>query len=167
MTVDAETFKDLMARFPAGVTVVTTEVDGRRYGLTVSAFASVSLDPPLVLVCIDRGAESHDRIEESGVFAVSFLGEDQADLSDRFAGFHDVDDRFEGIATTTRSTGAPLLKEAVAHADCRVEHAADGGDHTIFVGRVQEGRVLRPEARPLAFWNRGYHRLGDPPGGDR
>lgn len=163
MVVDESTFKDLMARFPAGVTVVTTERDGQRHGLTVSAFASVSLDPPLVLACIDVDAESHDMIADSGVYGVSFLSEKQADLSDRFAGFHDVDDRFEGIEATTLQTGAPLLADALAVADCTVEKAVEAGDHTIFVGRVEAAAINRPTALPLAFWNRGYRRLEDLP----
>lgn len=161
MTVDPETFKDLMARFPAGVAVVTTDHEGARHGLTVSAFASVSLSPPLVLACIDVDAESHDMIAASGIFGVSFLSEKQEHLSDRFAGFDDVDDRFEGIETTTLETGAPLLVEALARADCRVEKIIEAGDHSIFIGRLVDADVPRPGARPLAYWNRGYHRLED------
>lgn len=165
MTVDADTFKDLMARFPAGVTVVTTRHDDARYGLTVSAFASISLDPPLVLISIAEGADSHDRIREAGVFGVSYLSEKQAHLSDRFAGFDDVEDPFTDVPTTTLETGAPLLSDAVAHVDCRVESVLDGGDHTLFLGRVVAGDVLRPEARPLVYWDRGYHGIGPTPGG--
>lgn len=161
MTVDKETFKDLMSRFPAGVTVVTTDHDGTRHGLTVSALASVSLSPPLVLVCIDREAFSHDLIAESKRFAVSFLGDDQQAISDRFAGFDDADDRFEGYATSTLATGAPLLDDAIAWLDLSLHEAVPAGDHTVFIGRVEAGEVRDPDARPLVYWGRGYFGLED------
>lgn len=161
MTVDKETFKDLMSRFPAGVTVVTTDHDGTRHGLTVSAFASVSLSPPLVLACVDVDAFSHDLIAGSKRFGVSFLADDQEAISNRFAGLDDVEDRFEGLETSTLETGAPLLDDALAWMDCSVHEAVPAGDHTIFVGRVEAAKLLVPDARPLVYWGRGYFGLDD------
>lgn len=159
MTVDKETFKDLMSRFPAGVTVVTTDHDGTRHGLTVSAFASVSLSPPLILVSVDRDAFSHDLIADSKRFGVSFLADDQEALSNRFAGMHDVDDRFEEVPTSTLETGAPLLDDAVAWIDCTVHEAVPAGDHTVFLGRVEALKLRDADARPLVYWKRGYFGL--------
>ncbi|MFI0350261.1 flavin reductase [Actinomadura sp. 9N407] len=160
MTVDAQTFRAVLGQWPTGVAVVTTTAGDRRHGMTASSFSSVSLDPPLVLVCLARDIHTHELIERSGVFAVSFLGKDQAAVGHRFAG-RDPGDRFAGQPWTPAPTGAPVLGGALAWLDCRVAHAYPGGDHTIFVGEVLAAEVCRRTA-PLLFHSRAWGQLADP-----
>lgn len=155
---DADEFRRVMGHFPTGVTVVTTRTpDGRPCGLTVNAFSSVSLDPTLVLVCIERDAESHDCLHESGVFAVSVLeGETGESLSRRFSSF-ERGDKFEGVAHRPERTGSPILEQAMAWLDCRVIQAVEAGDHTIFVGEALEGDAREGDA--LIYYRGGYATL--------
>ncbi|WP_165958823.1 flavin reductase [Actinomadura sp. KC345] len=159
MGVDAQTFRTVLGQWPTGVAVVTTTADGW-HGMTASSFSSVSLDPPMVLVCLARGIHTHALVERSGAFAVSILGEDQAAIGHGFAG-HAPGDRFAGQDWTAAPTGAPVLDAALAWLDCRVAHAYPGGDHTIFVGEVTAARVPRRTA-PLLFHSRAWGQLADP-----
>lgn len=156
--IDHAEFRRVLGHFATGVSVVTTlRHDGSPCGLTVSSVASVSLDPPLVLVCIDREADSHDCIAEAGFFAASFLGEEGGEsLARRFSAW-DVDDKFAGVAYSGRGSGAPVLDAALAWVDCRVTHALPGGDHTIYVGRVEAADAR--EGTPLVYYRGGYGRL--------
>ena len=140
---DAATFRAALGQWPTGVTLVTTAVDGQWYGVTASSFSSVSLDPPLVSVCLARSAFAHDLVLASGAFGVTILAKDQAELGQRFARFEAGVDRFEGASWETASTGSPLLSQALGWLDCVVEHAYSGGDHTIFVGRVESAATPR------------------------
>ena len=161
--VDPGTFRDVMAQWPSGVTVVTTLEDGTWHGLTASSFSSVSLDPPLVSVCLDRRLYSHGLISAGGVFGVNVLAKDQAEVARRFAGMVpglEVADRFDGENWTTASTGVPLLDSALGWLDCRVVHEYPGGDHTIFVGEVLAGHAARRTA-PLLFHSRGWGQFAD------
>ena len=161
--VDPGTFRDVMAQWPSGVTVVTTLVDGAWHGMTASSFSSVSLDPPLVSVCLDRRLYSHGLISAGGVFGVNVLAKDQAEVARRFAGMVpglEVADRFDGENWTTASTGVPLLDSALGWLDCRVVHEYPGGDHTIFVGEVLAGHAARRTA-PLLFHSRGWGQFAD------
>lgn len=151
-------FRKVMGNFATGVTVVTTRAGSAPQGLTVNAFSSLSLTPPLVLVCIDKGVNSHGAIAQSGIFAVNILARDQEEISKRFADKAWEGRRFEGLATRTAVTGAPILDGVVAYIDCRVTSALEGGDHTIFVGKVEELKVQR-EAEPLLFFRGRYARL--------
>jgi len=157
MTVTADAFRDALACWASGVTIVTSCHDEVVHGMTVSAFASVSLDPPLVLVCADKGSETHGVIAASGHFAVNVLGEGQRALSDRFARAKDEHLRFEGVAWGRAVTGAPLLDEALVSIDCRTEAAHDAGDHVIYVGRVEALR--RREGEPLLYYRGRYRSL--------
>lgn len=158
--VDADAFRGVLGRFPAGVTVVTVDVDGQRKGMTASAFASVSLDPPLVLVCVDKGARTHDKVQGAGAFGVNILARDQKDRSDRFAGIVDEPaEPFEAYPVREGPTGSPLFEDALAVLDTEVHRAVDAGDHTIFVGRVLEADLQRPSAVPLVYEDRSYHQL--------
>ncbi|MBI4497323.1 MAG: flavin reductase [Chloroflexi bacterium] len=160
MAVDAQTFREVMAHFATGVAVVTTLRPEGFHGLTVNAFCSVSLEPPLVLVCLDRLSLSHDYVRESGVYGVSILGRGQMFLADRFSGQAPlVSPRFEGVPYRTAATGVPLLGQALAWLDCRVAAEYDGGDHTIFLGQVEAAGVGAADA-PLVFYGRRYVRLG-------
>ena len=158
--IDPDEFRRVMGHFATGVTVVTTrERDGRPCGLTANAVSSVSLEPRLILVCVDRTADSHDCIRASGVFAVNVLGEDGGEgetLSRRFAGPGQAD-KFEGVAYREQRTGAPVLDAALAWLDCRVTEAIEAGDHTIYIGEVVAADAR--EGSPLIYYRGGYGRL--------
>lgn len=160
--VDPATFREVMAQWPSGVTVVTTTApDGAWHGMTASSFSSVSLEPPLVSICLTKTLYSHQLISDSGVFGINVLAKDQIDVGRRFAGMEKgVVDRFAGESWTTADTGAPLLDSALGWFDCRVVHAYPGGDHTIFVGEVMAGHAAR-KAAPLLFHSRGWGQFAD------
>jgi hydroxymethylglutaryl-CoA lyase len=158
MPISPQAFKQSLAQWASGVTVVTTVFGGQRLGLTVSSFTSVSLNPPLVSVCIDNKLYTRTAIEHSGVFAVNVLDMHQLDFGLIFAGLKpDVEDRFAGIETTTAVTGSPLLPGVLAWLDCRVWRAYDGGDHTIFVGEVVATDASGADT-PLIYHNRLWRR---------
>lgn len=144
-----------MGHFPTGVAVVTTRrEDGSIRGLTVNAFCSVSLDPTLVLVCIERSAESHEWIAETGVFAVNVLeGEAGEAISRRFAGL-EVGEKFDGVAYHSEQTGSPILDASMAWLDCRVVQSVPSGDHTVFIAEALEGDAR--EGSPLLYYRGGY-----------
>lgn len=155
MSVDDAQFKLAMSHFASGVTVVTTELDGRPYGLTVASFASLSLHPPLVLVCIENAVKSHDALASSKRFGVSILGAEQADISGRFAS--KADDKFAGIVTRRGETGVPLIAGALCTIECSVREQLPGGDHTIFVGEVLATQVR--EGAPLVYFRSAYRQI--------
>jgi len=159
MPISAEAFRDALRHFPAGVTLVTLKVGEEIHGLTVSAFVSVSPDPPLIAVIIDDKHRAHELLERPGtVFAVNILGEADQALSDRFA-WGPEPNRFAAGRWTTAATGAPILVDAVAWLDCTIASRHPAGSHTIYVGAVQASAVPRPEGAPLLYWNRDYRRL--------
>ena len=156
MPVDPADFRRALGQFAAGVTVVTTrDGQGRSLGLTVTAFASVSLDPALVLVCVDHRSETHAGFRHEGLFGVSILAEGQEEVSRRFAGGGPA--KFTGLELGRGTTGVPLIPGAVAHLECRVIATHVAGDHTIYVGEVLSAEV-RP-GRPLLYHDRRYRRL--------
>jgi len=156
MGIDVAVLKKGLGAFPKGVTVVTTEMAGVRAGMTVSAFSSLSLDPPLVLVCIDRKSRFHPVIAEAGRFAVNVLSASQEELSNRFSSR--AEDKFEGVEVRTGALGLPLLPGSLATLECEVRESLPGGDHSIFVGEVRHAEVA-PEGEPLIYWRSGYRRL--------
>ncbi len=159
MTVSSESFRDVLRHFPSGVTIVTVKAGEEVHGLTVSAFASVSPEPPLVTVMIDHRHQAYKMIETEGAtFAVNILHQDQAELSNRFAWVKD-EDRFLAGTWTTAATGAPVLAEALAWLDCTIYGKVAAGSHTVYIGEVQAAGTPRPDAPPLVYWNRGYRRL--------
>ncbi|NJN16831.1 MAG: flavin reductase family protein [Oscillochloris sp.] len=155
--IDEALFRHAMSQFASGVTVVTTAFEGRLGGLTVSSFASLSLNPPLVLVCIDHSANSHDLIAESGLFAVNILGEGQEHLSRRFA--ERDSEKFLPGAFTLSAAGLPLITGALAQIECRVHNSLPGGDHTIYVGEVVNAQI--GAGRPLLYFRSSYYALGE------
>ena len=155
MPIDDASFKLAMSHFASGVTVVTTEHEGERYGLTVASFSSLSLNPPLAIVCIEKNVRSHDAIAASGRFGISILASDQAAISNRFASR--ADDKFEGVATRTGVNGVPLIEGAICTIECRLREALPGGDHSIFVGEVQE--VATADGKPLVYFRSSYRDL--------
>ena len=154
MAIDAEDFKRVLSHWVTGVTIVTARAGDRIHGMTVSAFSEVSLDPPLVLVCADKGSNTHPVIAAGKVFAVNVLASDQADLSNRFASKKFEDSRFDELATATGETGAPLIDGVVANLDCRLVAAHDHGDHVVYVGEVVDVRYH--EREPLLYHAGSY-----------
>jgi flavin reductase (DIM6/NTAB) family NADH-FMN oxidoreductase RutF len=148
-------FKLAMSHFASGVTVVTTEHEGRLYGLTVASFASLSLHPPLVLVCIEKNVKSHDAIAASGKFAVNILETAQGDLSNRFASR--LDDKFAGVAVHHGTLGLPLLDGALTTIECRLHAQLPGGDHSIFIGEVADAQTR--EGVPLLYFRSAYREM--------
>jgi len=156
MPVNKDEFRRALSRFVSGVTVVTTlSRDNRPAGITVSAFTSVSLEPPLVLACIDRRASLHDYLTEGSHFAVNILAENQEYISRRFASKDQ--ERFDVAGYKYGVSGVPLLEGALAYIECRVVHAYPGGDHTIVVGAVESTGVA--DDRPLAYYRGDYAHL--------
>jgi flavin reductase (DIM6/NTAB) family NADH-FMN oxidoreductase RutF len=153
---DVAQFRSALSRFAAGVTVVTArDGDGGDHGMTVSAFASLSLEPPLVLVCLDQTATLLPHLHAAGAFGVSILGAAQRGLSRRFA--DPAADRFGGVAFTRGASGVALLDGAVAHLECRRVAVHPGGDHVIIVGAVLGARTFTGE--PLVYCHRDYGRF--------
>lgn len=159
MSVDARAFRDSLRLFPSGVTLVTIRSGELVHGLTVSAFASVSPEPPLVAILIDHQHRAHTVLQQpDATFAVNFLGEEQRALSDRFA-WTDETERFAAGDWGSAATGAPILVDALAWLDCTIHSQIAAGSHTLYIGRVEACSTPRPDARPLLYWNRGYRRL--------
>lgn len=164
---DSAQLRSVLGQWPSGVAVVTTiatDADGGRrpHGMTASSFSSVSLDPPLISICLGDHLPTRALVAASGVFCVSFLGKDQADVGRRFAGMRpEVTDRFAGLSWEPGSTGCLRLADGTGWLECRVEHAYPGGDHTIFVGRVLDAGIPRVSA-PLLFHSRSWGQLADP-----
>ena len=151
--VDAMELRRAFGCFVTGVTVVTTvTADGELRGFTANSFTSVSLDPPLVLVCIAKRAGSYDIFRIADAFTINILQEDQRDISAIFASPRP--DKFSGLAWTTEGTGSPVLEDCAAWLDCRAHQQIDAGDHVILIGRVV-GFAHSPRT-PLGYYNGGY-----------
>jgi flavin reductase (DIM6/NTAB) family NADH-FMN oxidoreductase RutF len=155
MAIDPDSFRRTLAQFGSGVTVVTTRGDEGPMGLTVTAFCSVSLEPPLVLISLDARSEANGGLRSSRVFAVSILAEGQADVSRQFA--RGGPEKFARVELEAGENGLPLVTGALAHLECTVVSAHAEGDHVIYVGEVQRSAV-RP-GRPLLYQRGGYRHL--------
>lgn len=158
MGIDANAFRLALGQFASGITIVTTrDREGAPLGLTVSAFCSVSLDPPQVLVCIDERSDAHAGFRESGVFAVSVLAEGQEEVSRLFA--RQGSEKFRALAMSAGELGIPLVTGALAHLECRVTATHAAGDHTLYVGEITH--VSARPGRPLVYQRGAYRRLGE------
>ncbi|HKR63522.1 MAG TPA: flavin reductase family protein [Thermoanaerobaculia bacterium] len=155
MPIDDAQFKAAMSHFASGVTIVTTEHAGTAYGMTVASFASLSLHPPLVLVCIEKNVKSHDAIAAAGKFGVSILSDAQKEVSGRFAS--KSDDKFNGVPIRQGGLGVPLIDGAICTLECNVYAKLPGGDHTIFVGEVADAQMS--DGAPLVYYRSGYREL--------
>ncbi len=156
MSIDERSFKKALGCFASGVAVMTAaDPAGRPVGVTVSAFASLSLTPPLILFCLDRRTTGLE-VFRTGPFAVNILREDQRELSIRFASRRD--DKFAGIECRTGTTGVPLLPHCLAALECSTERVADGGDHEIIIGRV-EHMEYQTGGQPLLYFRGAYARI--------
>jgi flavin reductase (DIM6/NTAB) family NADH-FMN oxidoreductase RutF len=152
------TFRQVLGTFATGVTVVTTGRNGDYHGMTANAFTSVSLEPMLVLVCVEHSANTHPILSAAGVFGVSVLAAHQEHLSRAFA-LKDTDEsRLIGIDYRLGRLGVPLLNNTIAYLECRVVGQHEAGDHTIFIGEVEEGDISS-EADPLLFYRGRYRRI--------
>jgi flavin reductase (DIM6/NTAB) family NADH-FMN oxidoreductase RutF len=150
-------FRRILGHWASGVSIVTTRTpDGRACGLTANAVASLSLEPLLVLVCVEKNADTHDCIRSAAAFAVNILNSESETLARRFAAW-EVDRKFDGLAYHDGPTGNPILDDALAWVDCRLHSEFDGGDHTIFVGGVVAGDAV--EGSPLLYYRGGYGRF--------
>lgn len=159
MPISKEDFRAALGRFASGITVVTSiDAENRFHGMTVSAFCSVSLDPPLVLVCISKDTGSHESIAKNKQFAVNVLSEGQAELSERFSA--PIEDRFSSTEYRTGTSGLPLLNGALANLECRLAHSYEGGDHTVYIGEVENVAVT--DGSPLLHFRGDYQGIGEP-----
>src|SRR5215218_10195296 len=156
---DGERYRHVIGHFATGVTVITSRHDDTDHGATASAVSSVSLDPPSLLVCLNRSAVTETAVRESGTFAVNILRADQGELALRFAGRHG--DKFDGVAVGRSAEGDPLLEGALARIECRVRDAVTGGTHTVFFGEVRNAEAAK--ADPLAYFRGRFGRV-EPPG---
>lgn len=156
-TVDQAAFREVVGHFMSGVTVITTEHDGERFGVTASAVSSLSLDPPMLLVCLNRRLATADAVAASGVFAVNILGEEQAPLAMQFATRHQ--NKFRRVRTVLGELGVPVLEESLAHIECVVEETVPAATHTVFLGRVRSAHART--GRPLAYFRGAFGRFAE------
>ncbi len=161
MPIDSDSLKATMRQWISGVTVVTTRDGERRAGVTASSFTSISLDPPLILISLQHYIDTFKIIEQSGIFAVSMLRSDQADLSKQFAGFAQLPegaDKFYQVNLMTAVTGAPILADSLAWLDCKLVDIHPAGVSRIVVGEVV-ATGHSSDHQPLAYHNRGYYNI--------
>lgn len=161
MTVSPSRFRRVLGHLASGVSVVTSlDAAGEPRGLTATAVCSVSLEPPLVLVSLDRTSTTHAALRASGVYAVNLLSADQRRLAVRFARAEPA--KFRDLDHRAGTTGAPLLDDAPGYVDCTVEREVPAGDHTVFIGRVEDARIRAGgDDRPLVYHLGRYGTLAD------
>ena len=157
MPVDAESFKQALASWASGVTIVTSRHGDHVHGMTVSAFCSVSLSPPLVMVCLDKASNTLELVEASKVFSVNVLAQGQGELSHRFASKEHEDRRFEGLSCEPGVNGCPHIPGAVSTMDCRVVDTVQAGDHVIYIGEVDAAEFT--DCPPLVYLRAVYRTL--------
>ncbi|MBX3244518.1 MAG: flavin reductase family protein [Acidobacteria bacterium] len=156
MSVTGNEFRNAMSRFASGVTVIVSkDADERLHGITVSAFSSVSLSPPLVLICIEKTTGSHEALASAEHFTVNVLSSEQQETSQRFASWSP--DKFNDLDMTTGELGLPILNGCLANLECKMSQAIDAGDHTIFIGEVAHAHVF--EGDPLIYFRSDYRGL--------
>lgn len=157
--ISSDAYREVLRHFPSGVTIVTIKAGDHIHGLTVSAFASVSPEPPLIAIIIDQRHHAYRLLEqENAKFAVNILHQEQIELSNRFAWVKD-EDRFAEGKWETAVTGAPILTDSLAWLDCEIYGRHPAGTHTIYIGRVLASHVPKPDGPPLVYWNREYRSL--------
>jgi flavin reductase (DIM6/NTAB) family NADH-FMN oxidoreductase RutF/DNA-binding GntR family transcriptional regulator len=155
--VDQAGFREVIGRFASGVTVITTTADGQDFGTTASAVSSLSMDPPMLLICLNRTSETREAILAAGWFAVNILSEAQAEIAYAFA--KKSPDKFRDKEVVRGGSGVPLIPGAIAHLECRVSETATGGTHTVFMGEVQDARAT--EGAPLTYYRGRFGRFED------
>jgi flavin reductase (DIM6/NTAB) family NADH-FMN oxidoreductase RutF len=159
MTLDPEALRSAMRAWSAGVTVVAAAHEGRRHGMTVNSFTSISLDPALITIALRKDTRTHELAMKSRAFGLTVLAADQAEVSDLFAGrMPDVQDRFSLVKTETLVTGSPLIVGGLSWMDCRIAQTFDAGLNTLFIAEVVAARGTG-EGEPLIYHNREYWML--------
>ncbi|MEX2161335.1 MAG: flavin reductase family protein [Anaerolineales bacterium] len=158
---DPDSLRDALRFWTTGVTVVAASHAGVTHGMTVNSFTSLSLDPALVSISLEKRTRTYQLVRSAGVFAVTILKQDQQALSDRFAGRDsDLSDRFEGLEFFSLGTGSPILVQGLSFFDCRVVDSHDAGTHTVFIAEVQAcGSLSEGDPQPLVYFNRGYRKI--------
>lgn len=160
MSIDSQELRRVLGHFATGVTVITTKDEsGAPFGLTANAFTSLSLNPPLILICVDKTAQCYSCFVASNVFTVNFLSENQEEISRRFA--TKGVDKFAGLKWQQGTNGAAILDGVIGYLECKIVQSYEGGDHTIVVGEVLNAAASGN--RPLLFYQGKYQRL---PGGE-
>ena len=155
MPVSGDDLRRAMGRFATGVTVFTLlDADGAPRGFTVNSLASVSLDPPLVLVCVDLTAQIHSCFRRDRNFVINILSEDQEEISSRFAS--KIEDKFEGVSHRPGRLGPPRIDGCIGYLECRIMGDFPGGDHTIFIGKVEDAAAGARDGKPLLFYEGKY-----------
>jgi flavin reductase (DIM6/NTAB) family NADH-FMN oxidoreductase RutF len=152
---DQNVFRDAISRFATGVTVITTRADGHDFGTTASAISSLSMDPPMLLICLNRTSSTQAAIRQAGFFAVNVLADEQADLASAFA--TKSGDKFAGVDIVREQTTSPLISKALAYFECRVTELATGGTHTVFLAEVQN--AVAREGSPLTYFRGKFGRF--------
>jgi 3-hydroxy-9,10-secoandrosta-1,3,5(10)-triene-9,17-dione monooxygenase reductase component len=153
MAIDSSTFRHALGHFASGVTVVTVADQGELSGLTVSAFSSLSLTPPYILVCIDKSSSTLGMVRRSKAFGVNVLSHDQSDLSNHFAS--KLKDKFSAVRHKIGPLGSPLLDDVLVAMECKLMQEVDGGDHAILIGEVDHASVQENKA-PLLYYTGHY-----------
>jgi len=154
-------FRKAMGSFATGVTVITVDFDGEVHGMTANAFTSVSLDPMLVLVCVDHRARTHAHLHARKRFGVNVLAENQRVISEYYASAtptHQHAEQEAGASFDRTQHGTPVLHGALAYLECRLHTAQDAGDHTIFIAEVED--VVVRQGNPLLFFRGAYRQIG-------
>lgn len=158
MTIDSKAYRYAIGKFATGVTIVLTGDAGAEHAMTASAVTSVSLNPVLLLVCVDKGAEMHNQIREAGFFSINILTETQANLSNYFAGFWK--EKTPPPFSFSQFNNVPILNDALTSLTCTVYEIFEGGDHYIFMGEVTAIKDDAPEdTKPLLYYKGGYSKL--------
>lgn len=163
MSISQADFRKAMGSFATGVTVITLDYEGAVHGMTANAFTSVSLDPLLILVCVDHRTRTHARLHAKKRFGVNVLAEDQRAISEYYANAsstHQHAEQEAGARFERTTHGTPVLHGALAYLECRLHSAQDGGDHTIFIAEVEDVEVR--EGNPLLYFRGDYRKIGMP-----
>lgn len=150
-----DVFRDVIGRFASGVTVITTTADGADFGTTASAVSSLSMDPPMMLICLNRTSDTQVAVLKSGVFGVNILAEDQGQIAYQFA--KKGANKFDGVGIRRGRSGVPLVEDALAHLECEVQETVSGGTHTVFLARVQQ--AAGTDRAPLTYFRGRFGRL--------
>ncbi len=160
-TIDAKAFRDVMGRFATGVTIVTVQDGDKPHGMTVNSFTSVSLDPLLILVCLDKDATTTGILQNTGRFSVNILASEQRHIAQKFADSGNEKDRFAGIDYKVSEEGTPILNNVLGYITCIVDNIVEGGDHYIFIGEVADIGVNDDDMRPLLYFRGNYNSLAE------
>jgi flavin reductase (DIM6/NTAB) family NADH-FMN oxidoreductase RutF len=162
MSLSAAEFREAMGCFATGVTIVTVDLEGEVHGMTANAFASVSLDPVLLLVCVDRNARTHAHLHAKKRFGINILAEHQRQISEYYARPECTHERAEekaGARFDRTGHGTPMLRGALAYLECKLQSTQEAGDHTIFIAAVEE--VVVRQGEPLLFFRGKYRKIGE------